>query len=198
MNKPRLCVDIDNVIAQTDEVMRRVIHDYTKGRVNLEYEDVVRFEYHECTDKNGQSISEPDWKVVHEWFSRRENLLSIRPYPGVEGHLGRLAERFDLHFVTTRLGPARQCTVEWLGEHRFPTHYLHFVKHREKHVPLGQFAAAIEDDRIQAEAFQDIGTRAILLEHPWNGPPPDSRLQTMIPRLRDWSQITGYVLESCL
>jgi hypothetical protein len=32
-SKPRLCVDIDNVIAQTDRVMREIIREYTGGRV---------------------------------------------------------------------------------------------------------------------------------------------------------------------
>ena len=46
-------VAIDNVIGQTDKVMRQVIRDYTGNRVNLDYVDVVEFDYHKCKDKNG-------------------------------------------------------------------------------------------------------------------------------------------------
>ena len=56
---PALGVDIDNVIAQTDEVMRRVIYDFTGGRVNLDYVHIVEFDYHRCIDGNGRSITFP-------------------------------------------------------------------------------------------------------------------------------------------
>ena len=45
MSREGLCVDIDNVVAATDEVMRCVIREYTRGRVDLSYEDVVEFDY---------------------------------------------------------------------------------------------------------------------------------------------------------
>ena len=41
--KQHLCIDSDNVVAQTDDVMRRVIHEFTGGRVNLRYENIESF-----------------------------------------------------------------------------------------------------------------------------------------------------------
>jgi len=41
----RFCIDLDNVLARTDEVMRRVISDFSGGKVQLDYEDIVKFNY---------------------------------------------------------------------------------------------------------------------------------------------------------
>ena len=68
MTKPRLCIDIDNVIARTDEVMRRVIRDHTAGRVNLNYADIIEFDYHRCKDRNGCSITKDEWNALHDLF----------------------------------------------------------------------------------------------------------------------------------
>ena len=69
MPKSRLCIDIDNVIARTDEVMRRVIRDFTQGRVDFEYEHILAFNYHECHDANGCTITKEEWKGIHDLFS---------------------------------------------------------------------------------------------------------------------------------
>ena len=76
------CIDIDNVIARTDEVMRRVISDFTGGRVALEYDDIVTFNYHECRGPNGNRITKEEWKQIHNQFSESQNIMNIEPMPG--------------------------------------------------------------------------------------------------------------------
>lgn len=168
-NCRRLCIDIDNVIARTDEVMRSVITQFTNGRVQLDYEDVKNYNYWECTDKNGNSLTKNEWQAVHEQFSQPEFLLAIEPVTGVVEHLCRLAQSFELHFATSRLASARLSTVAWLDKYAFPKHDLHFLQHGEKHVSLGDFRATIEDDLAQAEAFAEQRTTvSYVLAHPWN------------------------------
>jgi len=41
MNVRRLCIDIDNVLAQFDQVMHDLIRKYSASTVYLKYEDVV-------------------------------------------------------------------------------------------------------------------------------------------------------------
>ena len=164
----RLCIDIDNVLAQSDEVMRRVIIEVTEGRVKLSYNDIRSFNYYECKDSDGNRISKDEWATVHSQFSEAANIRSIHLFPGVQEHLQRLVDIYDLHFVTSRLGKARQATVEWLEVNRFPMHSLHFVDHREKHSVLTNFDGAIEDDYDQAKEFAIVGTPTYLMRHPWN------------------------------
>jgi len=164
-----LCIDIDNVIARTDEVMRRVIAEYTGGRIQLAYEDVREFNYFECKDSTGNSISKEEWKHIHELFSEPRYLWLIQPFPGAVEGLRQLAKRYTLHFATSRMPKARRVTVEWLENHGLPSHDLHFLKHREKHASLRPFSAAVEDDYDQAKAFAtDGGTPCFLVRHPWN------------------------------
>ena len=166
--KPRLCLDLDNVLARTDDVIRKVIREYTDGRVLLEYENVVEFDYHRCVDRNGNSISRDEWKEIHHLFTKPSYLWRVEPVEGIQRYLDALEPAFDIHIATARLPEARRVTVEWLEDHRFPRHDLHFLRHGEKHKSLGQFLASVEDDYEQAVSFANSGTKSFLLEHPWN------------------------------
>lgn len=185
-NKGRICIDIDNVVAQTDEVMRAVIRNCTAGRVNLRYDDIKDYDYWKCADAEGNSLERDEWNVVHAIFSTPRYLWAVEPVDGVARHLFALADAFDLHLATSRLPAARRTTVEWLEYHKFPTHDLHFLKHRKKHCSLGQFDAVIEDDYHQGIAFARNGTPCYLLEHPWNrAKPPVDEVQWV----RDWPDL---------
>lgn len=171
--KKRLCVDIDNCVAATDDVMRRVIFHVTGGRVCLQYEDIREFDYHGplCRDTNGEGIDESTWKVVHNQFSEPDVVLSIKPLERAVEALRALQEHFEIHFVTTRMPKARAATIYWLdrlGLNEKRSYSVHFVGHREKHEAIGNIAAAIDDDAAQAESFAAIGVTSILLDHPWN------------------------------
>ena len=166
--KPRLCLDIDNCLARTDEVMRQLVRDYTQGRVNLECEDIKQFNYYECKDSRGNSITKPEWDEVHKTFSQPENILRLAPLEGVPGCLRQLGEFFGLHLATTRRPEARRPTIEWLEKYEFPKHDLHFLGHGEKHASLARFFAAVEDHYEQATAFALTQTPCFLIKYPWN------------------------------
>jgi uncharacterized HAD superfamily protein len=171
--KKRLCVDIDNCVAATDEVMRRVICEVTNGRVNFQYGDILEFDYHGplCRDKDGERIDDATWKVVHDQFSAPEVVLSIKPLDGAVEALRSLQGDFEIHFVTTRKPKARAATIHWLdrlGLDEKRPHSIHFVGHREKHEAVGRPIAAVDDDAAQAESFAEIGVKSIVLDHPWN------------------------------
>lgn len=190
--KPRICVDIDNVIAQTDEVMRRVIREFTKGRVNYEYNHILEFDYHKCVDSAGESSTKDEWKGIHELFSESVNILSIAPMPGALENLKRLSYSFDVHIATTRLPKARRVTIEWLESNGFPPFDLHFLRHGEKHTSLAPFFAAVEDHYEQAVALIGAGSPCFLIEHPWNRTKP--RLDG-IQWVKGWDELTDRLFE---
>lgn len=188
-----LCIDIDNVIARTDEVMRRVIAEQTLGRVQLAYDDVINFNYYECKDSAGNSISKEEWNHIHALFSEPRYLWLIQPFPGAIDGLRQLAKQYTLHIATSRIPKARRITVEWLESHCFPLHDLHFLKHREKHASFRPFSAAVEDDYDQAKAFvKDCGTPCFLLRHPWNQTKPAVE---GIHWVDTWTELTACLLE---
>jgi len=185
----RLCVDVDNCVAATDEVMRQIIHQVTDGRVNFAYDDIVEFDYHgpSCRDKSGERIDEATWHKVHEQFSEPDIVMSLKPMPGAADMLRALQLDFDIHFVTTRKPKARAATIHWLDclgldSKRPPA--LHFVGHRQKHDVIRNLSAAIDDDPVQAESFAQMGIKSILLDHPWN-----RNANSEVLRARDWSEV---------
>jgi len=196
MGSPRLCVDIDNVIAQTDEVMRDVIREVTGGRVNLRYEDIREFDYHRCTDRDGNSIDRETWRDVHDRFSDSDRISSIKPVSGIQQRLRLVSEKYFVHFATARLMKARAATVEWLAAVGFDFQYdLHFISHGEKHTTLGAFPVAVEDDLVQALAFTDKAAASFLLAHPWNQvTDPPSNLH----RVESWESLTKALLDLAL
>jgi uncharacterized HAD superfamily protein len=188
----RFCIDIDNVIARTDEVMRRIISDFSGGKVRLDYEDIVKFNYYECRDRRGNQITKADWKQIHDLFSEPGVVTGIEPMPGAMEGLSRLAEHGTLHLATTRLRQARKATVEWLERHKVPDHNLHFLRHGEKHLVLNRLTAAVEDDYDQAVAFATLGeTPCFLIRHPWNR---DRDAVEGIQWVNDWSELTDRLL----
>ena len=76
---PAVCIDIDNVLARTDEVMREVIYEYTHGRVKFDYRHIVEFEYWKCKDQSGNSITKKQWTKIHELFSEPRYLWKVLP-----------------------------------------------------------------------------------------------------------------------
>jgi uncharacterized HAD superfamily protein len=187
----RLCIDIDNVIAQTDEIMRRVIHDFTGGRVKLDYTHIDEFDYYRCVDAHNCFITKEEWVHIHDLFSEPRYLWLIPPVQGVQEHLYRLSTVFDIHLATSRLPKARRTTIEWLENYGFPPHDLHFLKHGEKHASLGKFVAAVEDHYEQAVELAKSGIPCYLLEHPWNhGKPAVEKVYWA----KDWSKLTEQLL----
>ena len=185
--RPRICIDIDNVVAQTDEVMRAVIRKITKERVVLEYKHITTFNYWECHDDNGNAITRDEWKEVHDRFSESEWLNRIQPVADVQESLRRLSEKYILHFATSRLAKARRTTIEWLEQNGFPDHDIHFLKHGEKHISLGAFDVSVEDDPTQALAFAAAGFGLnFVIEHPWNAGIADAG---NLRRVAGWREI---------
>ena len=186
-----ICIDVDNVIARTDEVMRQVIHDFTGGRVNFEYDHIIEFDYCKCKDGNGGTITKSEWEKIHELFSEPRHLWKIQPWPDVQRHLKRLTKQFAIHLATSRLPKARRITIEWLEDYDFPPHDLHFLKHGDKHVSLGKLTAAVEDHYEQAVEFAKSGTPCFLLEHRWNRDKP--RLDNLI-WVKTWKDLARQLL----
>jgi 5'(3')-deoxyribonucleotidase len=190
----RVCVDIDNVIAMTDNVMRKVIQEITHGRVNLTYEQVIDFKYQRCIDSSGQKISDQEWMLIHDRFSDADHLSSVQIREGAIESLQRIAERYSIHIVTSRLPKARVATVQWLEKYFIGMAYgLHFVSHGEKHIVIGDLCASVEDDFKQAADFATREVKSFLIDHPWNR---SGAMAKNLIRCRGWTDVAHHLLET--
>jgi uncharacterized HAD superfamily protein len=188
--KPALCIDIDNVLSQSDKVIRQLIFEHTS--VKLEYTHVVHYEYHRCRDDRGRSISVDEWHAVHDAFSDPDVIRSLDPIEDVQAHLSDLTHYYELHLVTSRNDRAHAATREWLHENRFPPHALHFIRRGSKSTAVSAVIAAVEDDAEEAGLFAEAGIPCFLLEHPWNATPDR---HPKIVRLPDWEAIKDALVE---
>lgn len=190
MAKPALCIDIDNVLSQTDKVVRQLIYEHTG--VDLEYTDIIHYEYYRCRDGDGKSITLDEWNAVHDAFSDPDVIRSLDPIADVQAYLSDLSGYYELNLVTSRKPCADVATREWLQKNRFPPHALHFLRRGSKRTAVSSFVAAVEDDAEEAGLFAEAGIPCFLLEHPWNARPdrhPD------IVRLPDWEAIKNALVE---
>ncbi len=188
MGSATICVDIDNVVAKTDDVMRSVIRSTSRTGVDLAYEDVVRFDYWLCRDSLGRRMDRGEWSAIHKEFTRN-HLHRIAPMPDVQQHLQDLRGKFAVHLVTSRLIEGKGATVDWLTQHQIPYDELVFVEHGAKHLLQTDFAVAVEDDWEQAFLLQNSGVQVILMAHPWNDRGPHSPLK----RVCDWAGVARAV-----
>lgn len=189
MDKPAICIDVDNVIALTDKVMREVIRSVSNSAVDLDYEDVVCFEYWKCRDKSGKKFDREEWHKIHQVFTL-DHLLRIAPVPGVGQYLAQLGEHFAIHLATARLEEGRSATIEWLSGNNIPYDEVHFVQSGTKHLIQVPFVAGIEDEREQGYTFFSKGIEAFILAHPWNHLGQHSPLQ----RVQNWAELTPKIL----
>lgn len=198
--KPILCIDIDNVLADSDPVMRALIEEVTRGRVRLRREDVRVFDYRDCVDPSGEKITKQEWdEVHHRRFSTKDVLIRIPAIPGAQPAIAALGERYALHFVTSRTLSARAATADWLIAQGFvdpqskSAAALHFVQSGEKHLVFAHAAAAIDDDADQVVRYVEGGCElSIAFAHPWN-----LRLEgdRRVERLPDWPAIVARLLQ---
>jgi hypothetical protein len=110
----------------------------------------------------------------------------------VQDSLQRLTSNFEIHLVTSRLHSAREGTARWLAKRGFAQEIrLHFLDRHEKHLALGGFFAAIEDELKQAILFAYAGIHSFVYARPWNVTSDDSSL---LHRLETWEAIESQLV----
>ena len=184
-----VCVDIDNTIADTDHVLRRLIQEVTLGRVKLSHSDVTHYEYWRCPDPEGQRLAKDEWHRVLSRFNS-EGISEVEPFHEVVPSFNRLRDVYEIHLVTSRDPSTKDATTTWLRNWGIPYEGLHFARHREKHQIQFSFASAVDDDLEQAVAFSRIGVPAIVLSQPWN----QTTEAAAVSRLPNWAAISSRLL----
>ena len=172
--KPRVCVDLDNVLGQTDKVMREIIRVASVSKkcpngVRYQYSDVVHFHYPLCTDAEGLSVSDEVWNAVHQIFQDPNSgyVDLIEPMEGARQGLLVLAEDWDIWIVTSRHDGGLTKARAWVE-----THFASFggTVHATGGKPkpgVTDFSAAIDDHLKTAIAFNNAGVRSFVYDQPW-------------------------------
>lgn len=151
-------VDIDNVIAQTDPELRKLIG--LKTGISLRQEDVIYYEYSRC------GISRQDeqqaMRDFEEWACSD---LELVPW-SVES-LAQLRTRgYRIVLITSRNPVIKGKTEEWLKKRSVPYDALLFEEGRNKLAHGCHFF--VEDNAEVAMSLAKSGTVVFLFDYPWN------------------------------
>ena len=169
-------VDIDDVIADTERVVRQ--HLNARYGLRLRREDVTDFSLEKLA-----GLSPGDVQAFLEDFHRSGGYRSMAPIPGAREALTRLAARHRIVLVTARPEETRPDTEAWLAEHGIPYHALIFSNGAGKH-GLQPYDRFVEDRPAFALELAEAGVPVLLFDAPWNRRVAHPRIR----RVRDWQE----------
>lgn len=152
-------VDIDNVIADTEREVRRVL-EADRG-ISLVRED---FRHYALEKMPG--LGREDLDYILGRFRDGSIFLNVPVIDGSRETLGRLMQRHRVVLVTSRPQSVEVYTREWLNKNRVPFHDLHFTPETKVNgIPYDLF---IEDQDNFACEIAESGSYVLLYDAPWN------------------------------
>lgn len=178
--KPVLGVDLDNVIAFTDPLIRRLIEEMFG--IHLEQREIRHFDYWRC------GITEEQDRLVFDRFHKVE-CAAVAPIDGAVDSLLSLRGRFEIHIVTGRPPETERLTVNWLQSHGISYDKLDFRKRKDD--SQVSFGAFVDDHRETAYALARLGVHSFLLDYPWNQ--PEQIDPANVIRVKSWRDILAHL-----
>lgn len=154
---PTLGIDLDNVLARSDEVIRRLLEE--QSGLRLEQGDIREFDYARCGATRQQS--DDALTAFHEG-----RCLDARVLEHAVEALTCLRAHFRIEIVTSRPQSARGLTARWLSEKGLGFDALMFEVNKVENG--SRFAAFVEDNGTTAVALANLGVPTVLFDYPWN------------------------------
>lgn len=199
MERRRIAVDCDDVIANVNDSMREFINEsYGFNHTANDYR--VEGEYHRYWERiwgipEGQSV---------DWFSRyisSGRMAHLMPVDGALETLEGLRARYSLVLVTARSSLEVGYTEQWLAQHApklfDEVAFMHQWRRDESHqVTKGDICRElgadylIDDNYNHCAGAATLGAQAILFgEYGWN---KQDELPPNVSRAKDWAAVRGF------
>lgn len=177
-------VDIDNVIADTEKELRRVLLD-TKG-ICLDREDITNYSLRNITGVDDETLGE-----ILAMFNDGGVFEGLDVIEGAKETLGRLVVAHRIVLVTSRPERVRAQTETWLKRESIPYHELMFAQDSKVNgVPYELF---IEDQDNFARELAEDGTFVLLFDAPWNRHVE----HVNIDRVYSWEDVRKFCFPPC-
>jgi uncharacterized HAD superfamily protein len=168
----KIALDIDNVIADTDQIIRKLIK--SELGINATARQITYWSYSKAIP-----ISPDQEKHIFDLFHQRY-CGEVSVLPNAVSSIERLASYFSIWLITSRPVESDQITQEWLKKKRINYTKLIFSKH--KALMSENFLFVAEDSGETAVSFAQIGVPVYLFDKPWNGIYHDP----LIIRVKNW------------
>ncbi len=177
-------VDIDNVIADTEKELRRLIRE--KKGLSLSREDITSYNL-----DGVRGLSQVDLAGIYDEFKDGGIFLGLEVIEGARETLERLSLRHRVVLVTSRPRTVEDKTRSWLARERIPFHELHFATESKVNgIPYELF---LEDQDNFARELADDGTYVLLFDAPWNRHVEHEN----ISRVYSWSDVQKFCFPPC-
>ncbi len=177
-------VDIDNVIADTEKEVRRVLEN-DRG-VSL-----VREDFRHYAIENMPELSKDDLEYVLDRFRDGSIFLNVTVIVGARETLERLMQKHKVILVTSRPPSVEAYTRKWLEKNCVPFHELHFTPESKVNgIPYDLF---IEDQDNFACEIAESGSYVLLYDAPWNQHVSHDSME----RVFSWDDIRKFCFPPC-
>jgi uncharacterized protein len=177
-------VDIDNVVADTEKELRRVLRK--RWGIGLEREDITDYALKNLPGIDGETYAE-----LVELFREGGIFLDLDVFDGAKETLERLVSKYEVHLVTSRPERVRDKTLEWLKMHEIPYNKLIFSEHTKLNGV--QYELFIEDQENFAVELAESGAFVLLFDAPWNRHVE----HVNIDRVYGWDDIQRFCFPPC-
>ncbi|MCA1704150.1 MAG: hypothetical protein LC808_13150 [Actinobacteria bacterium] len=182
-DRPLVGIDLDNVVGDTDSLIRELIEASTG--VRLRREDIVNFDYWRCGIAREQS--DAVLKTFHDGAC-----ASVLPLDGAVSALVSIGRHAAINIITARPVSSDQVTRTWLAENGVPFDSLIFSSHKIEIARSHHYNAFVEDHRETAYALAREGIRTFIVDYPWNQPEGDE--PPLAARVASWVDLERELL----
>ena len=165
-------VDIDNVIAATDEKIRELIELFCG--ISSQQENILSWHYSTST-----GITKGQEQYVLEKLHNKY-ISELKLINGAKECLDILSGEYFIWLLTSRPISAKNLTIKWLQEKLIPYDKLFFIKN--KSVFADKVTFLVEDKAETALDFSSQGVKVYLFDYPWNSKISNS----LIVRVFSW------------
>lgn len=198
--RPRIAVDVDDVVAGTMEATRLWANRVTGAALtpqDYHTSDTYWEYYNSIWARHGLS----DRIRFEQFLTMMETDQSHIPVvEGARAALERLQTTFDIIFITSRPMAQREATRMWLDEHiglrEAPLYIAHNPKANHDARSKGEICAElgvsllVDDNPNNCQSALDYGIDAVLFgSYGWN-----DQASEQLPRCATWSEVEEYLL----
>lgn len=179
-----IAVDLDNVIADSDRVIRSIIHRISG--VHLTQADIRCYDYHKVLAARGFELSEA-LRIEHEALEtfHTQAAPDVTVVQGAQQGMSQLVS-IGWHpvIVTSRPASSAEATRDWLRTKEISYKSILFTE--DKAQTGSRWTILVEDAPHHATAASEAGVSVVLVDYPWNqGVGPSANIR----RVGDWSEI---------
>jgi len=176
--KPKLGIDLDNTLANTDAIFRELLKEHYG--INLSREDETR-RMEEATGLSAEEVVQlvrEGWATPDRIFPLDKNLTYF---------LSLLHENYEIYIVTSNHQASLEAIKGWLKRNNVPYDKLVIAKGDEYKT---NYVDVLVDDALECvKPHAKAGKQAVLLAWPYN----ENFNERRIARFETWEEIFNYL-----